>query len=41
MTEETVRETIERVWDELERYYDELDGASDRAAATGTIFCPG
>ena len=33
MTEETVRETLERVWDELERYYDELNGASDRAAA--------
>ena len=33
MTEETVRETLERVWDELKRYYDELDGASDRAAA--------
>ena len=33
MTEETVRETIERVWDELERYYDELNGTSDRATA--------
>ena len=33
MTEETVRETVKRVWEELERYYDELNGASDRAAA--------
>ena len=33
MTEETVRETLERVWDELERYYDELNGTSDRATA--------
>ena len=33
MTEETVRETLKRVWDEVESYYDELNGVSDRAAA--------
>ena len=33
MTEETVQETFEQIWDEVERYYDELNGASDRAAA--------
>ena len=33
MTEETLRETIERTWNELEAYYEEINGASDRAAA--------
>ena len=33
MPEETVRDTLEQVWDELKCYYDELNGTSDRATA--------
>lgn len=33
MDEETIKETMTRVWDESVKFYAELDGESDRAAA--------
>ena len=33
MDEETIKETMTRVWDESVKFYEELDGESDRAAA--------